>query len=213
MKIINSTYNYKYNSNQANQNKQYSKNASFGANAAEKEVTKMKYLPKLLLKAKDTRIVKGLAEKVAKSNNGIAGLLFLDSVILSSFYMFNTARNKKIKKDQKLPLIINQGLVFAVSSVGTLTIDKLLKKKVDVVKDVFKKLALKEFIDGPADVLAEETKKIGKTMKGIDTCKSLLIFGMIYRFLTPVFITPIANKMSEKIQHNNQAKKSQIAKA
>lgn len=215
MKINNSTINYKSNLNQA---KPYNKNVPFGGSTTPvaKEIVKdakLKFLPRVLLRAKDTTIVKGLAEKIAKSNNGIAGLLFLDSVILSSFYMFNTARNKKIKKEQKLPLIINQGLVFAVSSLGTLTIDKLLQNKIGVLKDAFKKLALKEFVDKSPAILEQETKKIGITLKGLDTCKSLLIFGMIYRFFTPVFITPVANKVSEKIQHNKDAKKQQTAKA
>lgn len=49
-------------------------------------------------------------------------------VVLSSFYMIDTAKSKKIEKDQKMPLIVNQGAVCALSTAGAYTLDNYLDK-------------------------------------------------------------------------------------
>ena len=49
-------------------------------------------------------------------------------VTLSSFYMLDTAKSKKIKKEDKLPLIVNQGVVCALSTAGGYTLDNYLDK-------------------------------------------------------------------------------------
>lgn len=49
-------------------------------------------------------------------------------VVLSSFYMIDTAKSKKIEKDQKMPLMVNQGAVCALSTVSAYTLDNYLDK-------------------------------------------------------------------------------------
>ena len=58
-------------------------------------------------------------------------------VVLSSFYMLDTARSKKIEKDQKMPLIVNQGAVCALSTIGAYTLDNYLDKHIANFKEKF----------------------------------------------------------------------------
>lgn len=58
-------------------------------------------------------------------------------VVLSGFYMIDTAKSKKIEKDQKMPLIINQGAVAALSTAGAYTLDNYLDKKLEKFNDKF----------------------------------------------------------------------------
>ena len=52
-------------------------------------------------------------------------------VVLSSFYMLDTARSKKIEKEQKMPLITNQAVVCGLSTLGAYTLDNYLDKKME----------------------------------------------------------------------------------
>ena len=58
-------------------------------------------------------------------------------IVLSSFYMIDTARSKTIEKDQKMPLIANQATVSALSTVGAYTLDNYLDKHLGVFTEKF----------------------------------------------------------------------------
>ena len=53
------------------------------------------------------------------------------------------------------------------------------------------------FIDDVYDKLAGKIEA-DKIIPGINKIKTLVIFGIIYRYLSPVIMTPIANKISAK---------------
>ena len=206
--------------------------------------------------------------------------------------MINTLRNKKIKKEQKPQMIINDTLTLGVSTAGAYLVEdkitdvvmkgsekyfaknkdfyinlgkkaqelfspksELLKKVEEVavktgddlangVDDVISTLGthLKSVIaeegknkafqitpekfesiktqvadavksSGSAQKAKETVKGLvddvydnvaaraeaDKTLSGINKLKVLVILGLIYRFLGPVIITPIANKLSSKL--------------
>lgn len=145
--------------------------------------------------------IQKLANKLKKSPSYYLNLTVADSIVLSGFYMYNTSKNKDIKKEQKLPLIVNQGLVALLSGILTYSLDGIIEKGFKIfsntyVKELSKKLA------GTPDL----DTVLGKTRAGLGKLKTLVIFGIIYRLISPVFITPVANRVSEKIQ-NNKAKK------
>lgn len=239
---------------------------------------------------------------------------------LSGFYMLDTARSKTIEKDQKMPLIMNQGVVCALSTAGGYTVNHYLNKKLNgltetfhisqipdkalqeefikckedysyintfkekaqsnpewkaIFKDVDTKFEFnnevknyikeelkrnpsdseaKEFLEkiksvkptankDKADIIKElfmqskeksESLKIAhnrimmnnaisnlaKTLKaqgkpyltnmmnGFKTAKALMVFALLYRFVGPVFATPIANKFSEKIENKKKLNKA-----
>lgn len=257
--------------------------------------------------------------------------------VISACYMMDTAKSKTIEKDQKMPLIMNQGIVCGLSTVGAYTLNRYLNKKlngltetfhisqinnkalqeeflkckadygyVDTLKEKFKnnvvlkklfgnaeskfefnntvKVYLKEalkknpddkvaikFLEDiknvkptatkdKADILkemflylkdkskamkatfnrasmntainnlaglekianskeeiaklvGEELAEISKLkggrltnmMNGFRIAKALMIFALVYRFISPVFATPLANKISEKIENRKKA--------
>ena len=46
--------------------------------------------------------------------------------------------------------------------------------------------------------------KLPNMINGFKTARSLMVFALIYRFASPVFATPLANKVSEKIEQRNK---------
>ena len=249
-----------------------------------------------------------------KDKNYQAHLAAIVGCILSGFYMLDTARSKTIEKDQKMPLILNQGVVCAFSTAGAYTLNSYLDKKINNVAELFsiakikdtklqehflkykadpqyadvveraalkneklsqilKKLENKfEFTNNTlvfikdelkkskddtvaknfikeiknintqgrdkADVLKElflkrmkdskvlksvynreamnnavklyagrpESGNLPKLLNGFKTAKALMIFALIYRFVSPVIATPIANKFSEKFEAKKKSK-------
>ena len=227
-------------------------------------------------------------------------------VTLSSFYMLDTARSKKIESDQKMPLIINQGAVVTASTAGAYTINIYLDKKLDKLgqtfaianmedkklqkafiklkdnpeyinvlkrapqlsefreklkeefeyspkltgilekelrknpednavaavldevkkidkkdihrfdksKDIFLKYMKnskilenifdKQSIKNAINLVAETEKNLPEKMAGFKISKSLVVFGLMYRFFTPVFATPFANKVSKHIEEKKK---------
>ncbi len=235
---------------------------------------------------------------------------------LSGFYMLDTARSKTIEKDQKMPLMINQGAVCAMSTVGAYTLNHYLNRKINHIAELFHiskindeklqtkflkfkqdpeyasvieraaqtnpklqstintlknqfeftnnvKVYLKEEIKkqkgdniaqnflkeikkitvengkDKADAVkvlylqrmknskamraafnrecmnnaikmlanADSTKKLTRMMNGFKTAQALMVFALIYRFVSPVIATPIANSISEKLENRKKANK------
>lgn len=133
-------------------------------------------------------------DKIAEKDV-ISSLAATTGIIISGFYIYNTAKSKKIEKEQKRPLMINMALVTAMSTVAGLFIDKAAKAKVEQFTNFFEK--------HNAGKLSE--KAIDACKKGIQPAATLLIFTTIYRYLAPVVATPLANKISNSL-NNNQPK-------
>lgn len=215
-------------------------------------------------------------------------LMIAESVILSGFYMITTLRNKKIKKEQKPQMLVNDTLTLGVSATGAIVLDDVVTKAVDKMSESYflknqdfyinearkaaenaQKSGILKSIGEAAENVTEDgikaiTDKIGEQAKdliakgqdlkafqitseklgeiqegvtnaiksnsgnaeaatkaatevigelydklagkveadkivpGINKLKTIVIFGIIYRYLSPVVMTPIANKISAK---------------
>lgn len=75
----------------------------------------------------DSKPLDWLADKLKNSNNLFQHCLTIGSVITSGLYMQRTLTNKELDKDRKNTLAVNQGLTFAVSTVGAYALDKYVK--------------------------------------------------------------------------------------
>lgn len=235
----------------------------------------------------------------SKSNKTFTHVLAFESCLLSGFYMLTTLTNKKIKKEQKPQMIINDALTLGVSTAGAYLVEGQIgdminkgaenhfKKHKDFYiglgkeaaetskSDVLEKIEtvlkegsskITEGVDDIVDSIGEHLSSIkgsegkktfhmagdaisslqtkvkqtildnqgssetakanvkklideafdfvgaraeaNKTMVGINKIKTLVIFGIIYRYLSPVVMTPIANKISAKFfdKKNNTQK-------
>ena len=285
---INNTYQYKTNKNNVNNNR--------------KDIQSFKGVPTAI-----TEPLSNFYEKVASTGgfqkfiskfsktNSFTHFMVAESCFLSGFYMINTLRNKKIKKEQKPQMLINDALTLGVSTSGAYLLDDKVTKVVDNLsnsyftknqdfyinkaKESAKNLAQKTGImddifnaakEASDDGINAVTRKIGeqlsgivakgdktkafqisadklkevqegvsnaiksnkgnmegatkaaagliddvydklagkveadKVIPGINKIKTLVIFGIIYRYLGPVVVTPIANKLSSKFFSNKK---------
>ena len=103
--------------------------------------------------------------------------------------MQQTAKSKTIEKDQKLPMILNQGITAVLCTIGAYKLDGVINKKLDKYKDVYKRMNPQL-----------EEKVMNRRLTGIRLLGPIVIFTTIYRFVGPVIVTPIANKISEWLE-------------
>ncbi len=140
-------------------------------------------------KIADTNKFRNFIEWFGGLKNWFPHLIAGESLWLSGFYMQQTAKSKSIEKDQKLPMILNQGITAAVCTWGAYKLDGVINKKLDAYKSVYKRM-------NPN--MTEEL--MNKRLIGIRLLGPIVIFTTIYRFIGPVVVTPIANWISEKIE-------------
>ena len=114
-------------------------------------------------------------------------------------------------KDNALTLAVNQGLNFLIPTVAAYTIDIVIRNLIKQLE--YKYSAIQET---KISTLAKDTRKtaerqLSRQLKGFRTLAGILTFTMIYRFITPVVITPVANSIGRKINEHKAAKKAQSA--
>ena len=186
-----------------------------------------------------------LAPKAEKLDSVVDIMAILGSIVISGMYMTQTLRNKQLDEDRRRTLAINQGLTFAVSTVGSILIDKSLdnwweKKTANYAKrrtgiDIGAKIkdyndkAIKEAEEKLGKAWKDFTKKEIKGVKltntlkyvednlenasleaklrGMGVLKKLIIFGTVYRFISPVAVTPLANAIGNKLTEKKVDKK------
>ena len=85
----------------------------------------------------DNALIDGIADKVKGKDNAIKFFLIGGSALTSGVYMQQTLTNKKMDKDRKKTLAVNQFLTFLLSTAGALLLDKHLKTWWDKKKDQF----------------------------------------------------------------------------
>lgn len=148
-------------------------------------------------------VEKGCRKLAEWSDNYFRHVIAAEGLYLGGFYIFNTLRSKTIQEDQKVPLAINQGLVTLVATVGAYTLDKIVGGWINSAKNIF-----------------EEVNKGKVSQKVLDNClsgfskmRTLVAFGLIYRFIAPVMVTPIANRISNELKARKDKKKAEQAKA
>lgn len=147
-------------------------------------------------------------------------LIVLGSTLLSGFYIIKTLNNKDMDEKRRKTLALNQTLVYGVSTILAYAFDNWAMKKIDKVADKFVELnkdgdvtILKKFYPlekeiqkaNPQELVELYSKQIEKWKGAFGLAKSIMIGGLVYRFIAPVVVTPIANAISNKLQANKQA--------
>lgn len=185
----------------------------------------------------DNKYVDKFADKVKGSDNLFKHFMAVGSLITSGMYMNKTLNNKDLDKDRKRTLAVNQGLTFVVSTAGAYFLDSKLnnwwdkvtvkyagakfndenfaKTFIDTNKSNKKAgtplLKAKDYIDKNLSkymVEAEDVKKFKSQIKGMGVLKSMLVFALVYRYIVPVAVTPIANKIGDRLVANKKAKEA-----
>ena len=79
------------------------------------------------LKVLDNTLIDKFAGLVRNADNPVKHFLAVGSVITSGMYMHQTLTNKKMDKDRRQTLAVNQGFTLALSTLGAYTLDDKIK--------------------------------------------------------------------------------------
>lgn len=133
----------------------------------------------------DTNGFSKLTKGLAKSNKYLPHLIAAESAWLSTFYVLGAMKNDKVSPEQKKTEVYYQALVTAFSAIGAYTLDNVVNKGIDNFSKTFK--AANPTMD-PA--------VMKNSLNGLKNLKTLVIFATIYRFIGPILLNPIANKIT-----------------
>ena len=167
----------------------------------------------------ESKAVFNVADRLSKAPGEMTNhMASLGSLLTSSVYMYQTLNKKDLDDDRRKTLAINQGLCFIVPTVCAYTVDKALK---DWTKNKIeyryaglreRDIAMAKFNKKSAEELMAMQEGLGKKLAGVRTLISLAVFALIYRYVAPVLITPIANKIGDNIIERKHAKAEAEAK-
>ncbi len=124
-------------------------------------------------------------------------LMTFGSTILSGFYVIRTLGNKNLDEKKKKTLAINQSLVFGLSTLTCYTVESKIFSKVNTFANHFEAVNHKYMQDAAAELV--------KLKKGIKPASKIVVFDIIFRFMAPVFLTPVANHFGNKLNEKHDA--------
>ena len=122
-------------------------------------------------------------------------VMAISGTIVSTFYVINTMISKKIEESRKEPLIYNAIISWAISNVGAYTIDGIVNKHLKSFEKHYKEVN-------------KNDANIKSQLRGIKILKSALIFGTMYRWITPWISTILAEKVWNKKHEKQSVQKS-----
>ena len=132
---------------------------------------------------------------VQNSKNGMMHLISSVSIMLTISTMNKIRKSEKIEEEQKLPLQLSEALTTAVTVTGGYTADKYLDKYHQKFVDTFNHVN--------KDLVAKNPEA---WKSGLNLSKKLLITGFLYRYLGPVLVAPVSNKLSTKLMQGRKPK-------
>lgn len=138
-----------------------------------------------ILNLTNSKIAQEFANKNIKNENNIArNMTILTDIALTSTGVLAIGASKKIKKEEKKPLVINKILSTAISILMGCSMDKLAKKLGNGFVEKFKKNNL-------------NSKKLSKYLQGLDVLRPTIVFAIVYYALIPIFTAYISDKISK----------------
>ena len=135
----------------------------------------------------------------------------LGALVTSTGYAVNTMKKDDFEKKDARTLAINQGLGFVVPTALGYFIDnkiasKTKKAEYNYIAKRERELALGKFT--PKEV-ADAKKTLSRGIVGFRALMAIITFTTLYRFVVPVAITPLANKIGHYVEEKRQQKAQQ----
>ena len=121
-------------------------------------------------------------------------LIVLGSTLLSGFYVLKTLKNKNMDENQRKTLAVNQGLVYGVSTVMAYSFDGWARKGFNKIFD--------KFATANKGATAAQMEK---WKNGFGLARTIIIVDMVYRFIAPVIVTPLANYIGNKLKEDKSS--------
>lgn len=159
--------------------------------AVEKYITKPVLAPIM-----NSKFIESFAEKTKNIDNMACHMTTAGSVVTTATYAGTSLKTLKKDEEQKKrakTLVLNQVMVTGLSTLGAYTINDKLGK-------MSKQLGYK-FREAN-----QGNPKLPTYMKGFDIAKGLLIFSVMYRYIAPVVVTPLASKIGNYVFGKDEKK-------
>ena len=165
-------------------------------------------------KVMNSEKIQNVSEKLSKIPGEMTEhMATLGSILTSATYMYKTLNNKDLDSDKRKTLAVNQGLCCVIPTIGAYTVSKLLSKFRKNAE--YKYCGLKEQQIALGQISKEEAKELKKTfgnkLQGFNALTQLITFTLIYRYVTPVVITPIANWIGRKLNGEDKKDEQKVA--
>ena len=138
-------------------------------------------------------------------------MMTLGSFITSGVYVNRTLNKKEFDPERKVTLAINQGLCFLIPTIAAYTVNLMLDKKIK--KFEYRVSNKMQYARDLAKIEGKEIPKFARDMKnvkGIRILSAIGVFTLIYRYLTPVAVTPLANKIGDRWNAKSASKKEVV---
>ena len=121
----------------------------------------------------------------SKNDKNIAkNMSVLTDTLLTTTSVFATKQSKKIKKEDKKPLMINKILSSAISILLGCSIDKYIQKLGQNSIEKFKQVNIND-------------KNLPKYLEGINIIRPTIIFALLYYGIIPITTTFLTNVLSD----------------
>ncbi len=135
-----------------------------------------------------TKLIQNFSKKISepKINDKLNTYIPLfESLLITSLYINNTKKSKKIPNENKKFLIINDIFTGSLGALLSISVSKSCKKFIDNVI---------------IDINKSEIKDKLKINNGIKIAMPLMISSLIFRYLLPVISTPISSIIKNKME-------------
>lgn len=155
------------------------------------------FMAKGIGKFLDIKPVESFINLTKNSENLVAHCTAFTAVVLSGFYIKQTLENEKLDPQKRKTLAINQGATTVLSTFLSYTLCKVLDKKINAFTT--------KFGEKNKAIGLESLDNIEQYKRGIKGASQIMIFMTIYRFIAPVLVTPLANKLGNRLQEKKEA--------
>lgn len=168
-------------------------------NAKLNEIVEKNFTNPVLAPIMNSGFIEKFAEKTKNIDNMACHMTTAGSVVTTATYAATSLKTLKKDEEQKKrakTLVLNQVMVTGLSTLGAYTINDKLGK-------LSKQLGYK-FREAN-----QGNPKLSTYMKGFDIAKGLLIFSVMYRYIAPVVVTPLASKIGNYIFGKDEKKSAE----
>lgn len=134
----------------------------------------------------NSKTAQTFVKKYSANDSNIArNMSMATDVLLTASFVHRTMKNKKIEKERKKPLIINNLISTLISLSAGCAIDELIKKSTEKFIEKFSQTN-------------KNDPKLPKYIEGINILRPTLVFAGIYYGILPMFSTYIADKLGKE---------------
>ncbi len=123
--------------------------------------------------------------KKHKDSNFPMHIIAATDTLATGVFIQQTAKNKKLEKKDKAPLIYNSIISTGLSITSTYIIDHLTKGKTDKFIEKYKRIN-------------KNDPNLAKQIEGIRIAKPILIAGLVYYIAIPLISTFLADRVNKK---------------